>query len=436
MKNDNHKETKWYETLTFKMALLGIMAIMFLIPLQLIKVVISERAENSRAVKQQISDEWGKAQTITGPVLNIPVSGIIYSEDGKSKTTENVWHIMPENIDISGKIIPQVRYKGIYESVIYESDLKLTGIFLIPEQYNNPDIEIRWEDAYYTLGISDNRGINRELVMYTNNTQTDAKPGVFDSDLFNSGVTFPAEIQVGEEKIDFEINLDLKGSSGLFFTPAGKFTHVIIESSWSAPSFTGNFLPESRSVSEEGFSASWYITHLNRNFPQSWFGSIHKPEKDSFGVNLLLEIDHYRKSERSAKYGLLFIAFTYLSLLFLELSSKVRIHLFHYFLVSLSLILFFSLLNSLSEHIGFSPAYLISSVATICLLSIFTGSLLKRPRYGLTIGGILILLYSFIYILLALNEIAYLAGNIGLFVALAAIMLLSSKTNLFIKTGI
>lgn len=436
MRNENKNEIKWYETLTFKMALLGIMAIMFLAPLQLIKMIITERAENSLNVQQEISEEWGKAQIITGPVLNIPVTRIIFSSDGRINSTESVLHIMPEILEITGEIYPQIRYKGIYESVIYESNLKLSGEFEIPEQKNKADLEIKWEDAYYSLGISDNRGIIKDLVMTSSNNQIDAHPGVYDYDIFTTGVSFPSEILPGITKLEFEIKLGLRGSSGMFFTPTGKSTSVSIESSWTAPSFTGLYLPEKRTIGDEGFSAKWHITYLNRNFPQSWFGNIHKPEEEYFGVNLIHEVDHYRKSERSAKYGLLFIAFTYLVLLFLELSSNQRIHIFHYFLVSLSLVLFFSLLNSLSEHIGFGSAYLISSGATIGLLSLFSGALLKKPKYVLLISGMLTLLYVFIYILLSLNKFAYLAGNIGLFAALAAIMWLSAKTNLFRKTGI
>jgi inner membrane protein len=436
MKNENQNDIKWYESLTFKMALLGILAIMFLVPLQLIKMVINERAENSRNVQEQISEEWGKTQIIMGPVLNVPVTRIKYSGEERISTTEVIWHIMPELLEITGELSPQIRYKGIYESVIYESNLKMTGSFEIPGQKEDADMDIKWENAYYTLGITDNRGIIKDLVMISDNGMIDAQPGVYDHDISSSGVSFPSEISPGTTRLEFEINLGLRGSSGIFFTPTGKSTSVNIESSWTAPSFTGNYLPETRTMGDQGFSAHWYITHLNRNFPQSWFGSSYQPEEEHFGVNLLQEVDHYRKSERSAKYGLLFIAFTYLVFLFIELSSDRKIHLFHYFLVALSLVLFFSLLNSLSEQIGFGFAYLISSGSTIALLSVFSGILLKKPKYIIMIGGMLILLYAFIYILLSLNEFAYLAGNIGLFISLAVIMWLSAKTDLFRRTGI
>ncbi len=436
MENENQNHINWYETLTFKMALLGIMAIMFLVPLQLIKNVINERAENSQSVQQQISEEWGKVQTITGPVLNIPVTRTIYNEDNRVSYASSTWHILAEDLDIKGRVLPQTRYKGIYETVIYESDLKISGSFVIPGNIDENEVDVKWNEAYFTLGISDNRGIIRDLALNIENDTYKAQPGCLDHDLFSSGVTFPCPLKPENDRLGFNMDLGLRGSSGIYFSPVGKSTSVHIESTWTSPSFTGNYLPENRTTGEDGFDASWNITHLNRNFPQSWYGAIHRPEDESFGVDLILEVDHYRKSERSAKYGLLFIAFTYLVLLFLELSSTRRIHLFHYFLVSLALVLFFSLLNSLSEHIGFSPAYLISSAATIGLLTVFTGSLLKKSRHAIIVGGMLTALYVFIYILLALNEFAYLAGNIGLFIALAAIMWLSAKTNLFRKSGI
>ncbi|MEA1887313.1 MAG: cell envelope integrity protein CreD [Bacteroidota bacterium] len=436
MNNEIQNDVKWYETLTFKMVLLGIMAIMFLVPLQLIKLLIQERAENSLAVQEQISEEWSKTQTITGPVLNIPVIRTAATGDKKIAYENTLLHIMADKLDIEGEINPQIRYKGIYESVIYEADLTLAGSFLLPPEVNAPDLEILWEEAYFTLGISDNRGIKDGLNLCVNDTLIAAQPGAGDYDLFTSGVTFPASIPPGSQSFDFKADIGLKGSSGLFFTPTGKSTRVSIKSSWPAPSFTGNYLPEERSTGSDGFTADWNISHLNRNFPGSWFGNIHRPEEESFGVKLILEVDHYRKSERASKYGLLFIAFTYLVLLFLELSTNRKIHLFHYFLVSLSLVLFFSLLNALSEQIGFSPAYIISAGSTIGLLTLFGGLLLKKTKYTLLIGGMLTLLYGFIYILLSLNEFAYLAGNIGLFIALGAIMWLSAKTDLFRKTGI
>jgi len=173
------------------------------------------------------------------------------------------------------------------------------------------------------------------------------------------------------------------------------------------------------------------VTHLNRTFPQAWTGDKYKPENDSFGVNLILQVDHYTKAERSAKYGILFILFTFFVLLIVELRSSERIHIFYYLLVAFALILFFSLLSALSEHVGFNAAYLISSVSIIGLLSAFFHSLTKKWWVVLLISGLLTTLYLFIFVLLALKDYAYLGGNIGLFIILAVLMMVSSRYKLF-----
>ena len=435
MKNMETNNTKWYETMTVKMILLGIMAIMFLIPLQLIKMVIRERENNSETVKQEISEQWGKLQTISGPVLNVPVYRISSSES-KSEPTRRIWHILPENLDISGEINPEIRYKGIYETVIYDSDFKINGSFKIPGGGEKENYKVIWDEAYLCVGVTDNRGLKNMVSMKLNKKELMAEPGLADRDLFVSGISFPVSINPETEEYTFSLDLGLKGSEGIYFTPVGKNTSVRIASLWTAPSFNGQFLPEERHINEDGFDASWQVSHLTRNFPLEWIGTISDIEEQSFGVDLILEVDHYQKSERSSKYGLLFIAFTFMVLIFLELSSDRRIHIFNYFLVSLALILFFSLLNALSEHIGFNPAYMLASASTVILITAFSGSIMKKRKAYFITGGLLSGLYLFLFFLLALNEYAYLAGNIGLFIGLASVMWLTSRTEIFKKNGL
>jgi len=259
-------------------------------------------------------------------------------------------------------------------------------------------------------------------------------PGAGQADLFEKGISFPMAIDLtkgSEFKGEFRLSLGLKGSGSIAFSPVGKNRKVILKSGWQAPKFTGNVLPAERDVTDTGITASWVVTHLNRSFPQVWAGKSYTPSDDAFGVDLIMEADHYTKAERSAKYGLLFIALTFLVLLIIELRSAQRIHIFYYLLVALALILFFSLLTALSEHIGFNPAYLISAAATIGLLTAFFSSLLKKGWMVLLISGLLTALYVFIFFLLAMKDYAFLAGNIGLFVLLAALMIVSAKYRIF-----
>jgi inner membrane protein len=432
MKIEISNHDKWFQSLTVKLVLLGILGLFLLIPLELIKEIIRERQLNAEKVKKEISDQWSSKQIFSGPVINIPVRTVPLEKDEKPVT--KIWHILPEDLDITGIIKPEIRYRGIYQSVVYDSELKIKGYFIIPSEGTLKNYEIMWNEAYYTAGISDNRGLKGTIIMKTDSTELEAEPGVIDNDIFQSGISFKSPVLIPGGKISMEMNLNLSGSEGLQLTPLGKSTSAHLESEWSSPSFNGSFLPVKREVDEKGFTADWEVTHLNRNFPQNWTGSAFRPLESSFGLDLFQPVDHYQKSWRSSRYGILFIALTFLVLIFLEITRKEAIHIFHYFLVALGLILFFSLLNSLSEQLGFNAAYLISSLATILMISLFTGMLFREKKSALIVTGLLVVLYTFIFILLTLNDYAYLAGNIGLFLLLAVIMILSGRLELFKKT--
>jgi inner membrane protein len=434
MKIEITNQSKWHQSLTLKLALLAFLGLVLLIPLEMIKEIILERQKNGETVKKEISDQWASKQCFSGPVLNIPIRTIPSEKD--EKPVREIWHILPDNLDINGTIKPGIRYRGIYQSVVYDSELQVRGSILVPVADALSNYEILWKEAYYTAGISDNRGLKGKIILKTDLTELEAEPGVKDTDIFKSGISFTNPVLVPGSKINIAMSLSLAGSEGLLLTPLGKSTKATLNSEWSSPSFNGSFLPVKRNVDEKGFSAEWEVTHLNRNFPQNWIGNIYQPLESSFGVDLFQPVDHYQKSWRSSRYGILFIALTFLVLIFLEITKKENIHIFQYFLVSLGLVLFFSLLNSLSEQVGFNAAYLIASSATILLISIFTGTLFREKKTAFVVFGMLVLLYTFIFILLTLNDYAYLAGNIGLFLLLAVIMRLSGKLKLSQKETI
>ena len=429
MKIEISNQGKWHQSITLKLALLAFLGMLFLIPLQLIKEIITERQLNGEKVMKEISDQWATKQCFAGPVLNIPIRTI--PSEKEEKTVTKIWHILPENLEIKGDIKPEIRYRGIYQSVVYDSEIQINGQLILPQSDALKNYEVLWNEAYYTIGISDNRGLKGKIILKTDMTELEAEPGVRDNDIFQSGISFINPVLIPGKKINIAMNLNLSGSVGLLLTPLGKTTIAHLQSDWSSPSFNGSFLPVKRNIDEKGFYADWEVTHLNRNFPQSWTGNSYHPMESSFGVDLFQPVDHYQKSYRSSRYGILFIALTFLVLIFLEITGKEAIHIFHYFLVSLGLVLFFSLLNSLSEQVGFNRAYLIASAATILLISVFTRSLFRDKKRSLIVFGMLVILYSFIFVLLTLNDFAYLAGNIGLFLLLSVIMMLSGKMKIF-----
>jgi inner membrane protein len=429
MKIEIDENKKWQHSFTLKMVLLAFLGLFLLIPLEMIKSIINERQKTSEDVKKEIAFQWAGQQSITGPVLNIPVR--IFPEKKDAEPYISVFHVMPENLNVKGEIQTEKRHRSIYQTVVYTADLNISGNFIIPEINKEGKSEILWKDAYYTTGISDNRGLKGKIWLKTDSGNLEAIPGLKDPDLFRTGISFPARLSASQDSLSFSLIFKISGSEALSFTPIGKSTEVNLSSKWSSPGFMGNFLPVDRKVGDSGFEARWLVTNLNRNFPQVWSGSAFNPANDSFGVNFILPVDHYQKSLRSAKYGILFIALTFLGLIFAEMTAKQNIHIFHYLLVSLGLVLFFSLLNALSEYVGFNFAYLIASSATIILISYFLRNLFTGNFNVLIISGLLVFLYGFIFVLLTLNDYAYLAGNIGLFVLLAVTMMISVRLDLF-----
>ena len=215
------------------------------------------------------------------------------------------------------------------------------------------------------------------------------------------------------------------------FLPVGETTNVIVKSNWSDPSFTGYYLPDNRKIQSDGFTAEWNINYLNRNYPQSWIGNKHKIDFSAFGLELLLPVDQYQKTMRTVKYAILFISMTFLSFFMIELLGKKNIHPVQYMLIGFALLIFYSLLLSLSEHIDFTFAYLISGIAIIFIITSYTKSVLADNKQTGIIAGILIILYTYLYVVLQLQDYALLIGTIGLFAALTIVMYLTRNIDWF-----
>ena len=211
----------------------------------------------------------------------------------------------------------------------------------------------------------------------------------------------------------------------------GKDTKVEIASIWADPSFDGAFLPvpSKTETGNDGFSASWQVNYLNRSYPQHWFNNAADLDDSAFGVHFLIPVDHYQKSMRSIKYAFMFIALSFLIFFLTELISGIRLHPIQYMLVGMALVVFYTLLISLSEHLGFDIAYLVSSLATIILISLYIKSSTGKNRQSLITGSLLLILYAFLYTTLQLQDFSLLFGSVGIFTVIAIIMYVSRKVN-------
>ncbi|MEJ2004499.1 MAG: cell envelope integrity protein CreD, partial [Cyclobacteriaceae bacterium] len=394
-------------SITLKLILIAILVLLLLIPMSMVRNIINERESLRAATENEVSDKWARAQVITGPVLTIPLLYERKTDDGEIETYSKQLHILPDNLDISGKVDPDVRSRGIYDVTVYSGDILLEGVFTLKDY--RPDNEglkdIQWENAFLTLGLSDLRGIRETVPFKWNGQQLPIEPGSRIQDLVPSGITYPAAIDPDAGRVhNFNINLMLNGSENLSFTPIGLETNVTITSSWPDPSFTGSFIPDSHSINDAGFEARWNVLQLNRNYPQHWVGSAYASEmtQSEFGVRLYSGLDDYQKSMRSAKYAVMTLALTFLIFFLTEVLNKRRIHPFQYALVGLALCLFYVLLVSLSEHIAFNLAYGISSIAIIAMIVFYAYHVFNSARLTGFLGLLLAGLYGFVFVTLQL----------------------------------
>jgi len=429
------KTTKFWHSITFKLMTIGMLILIMMIPGALIRNLIREREQTQQNVISEIGSKWGTGQTLTGPVLSIPYIQIIETEQKTYREIHHA-HFLPGELEIDIRVDPEIRYRGIYKTVVYNASIKAVGKFaeVDAEILNLDPGNLILEDAFLQLGITDMRGIRNNIPILWNNAVLYAEPGLPSRDLAESGLHARVPLNEDDEfEFSFEILLD--GSEYLYLVPVGKETRVKMESTWGTPKFDGEFLPDERSVSEEGFWASWKVLHLNRNYPQAWKGAEYSTQESAFGTYLLLPVDQYRKSERSAKYSIMFIALTFMIFFFVEILNKKRIHPVQYLIVGLSISIFYVLLLSLSEQIGFNISYLVSSVATVAMIIVYAAGIFKNRRLTLILGICLVLLYTFLFTLIQLQDYALLLGSIGLFVALAIIMYTSRKVDWYSTTS-
>ena len=212
------------------------------------------------------------------------------------------------------------------------------------------------------------------------------------------------------------------------FVPIGKTTEVNLKSKWQNPSFIGAFLPDKRTINANGFTASWKVLHLNRDFPQQWTGIAPISMNQSvFGVNLITPNDSYQQSSRSVKYAILIIALTFMSFFFLEILNRKRVHPFNYILIGLALCIFYTLLISISEFLSFNISYFLATAMTIGLVFLYSKSIFQNSRLAGLVSLVMLILYGFIFIIIQLEDTALLIGSIGLFLILAITMYVSRK---------
>lgn len=420
-------------SLGLRLAIIAFLSLMLLIPTAMIISLIRERQITRDVAVREVFSKWGTTQTISGPILSVPYKIKVKYEDNKTVTKIKYMHLLPDKLSIDGIVNPEIRYRGIYEVVLFNAKLNFSGTFTPQEieMLNIPQDNILWDKSFLSLGISDMKGIKEIVKVKWNQEIFTTNPGIKSNDVLASGISVKIPLDLNTGDYHYSLDININGSEDLLFVPVGKETNLKLNSTWRNPSFTGNFLPELRKIDETGFESKWQILHLNRNYPQVWAGKKHDIQTSAFGVRLLIPVDEYQKIMRTAKYAILYIALTFLAFFMIELLNRKTIHPVQYLLVGFALLVFYTLLLSFSEHMLFKFAYLISSVAIIVLITIYTKSVLKSNLHTSLISGVLSVLYIYLYVILQLQDFALLMGSIGLFAVLSLVMFLTRKTDWF-----
>jgi inner membrane protein len=414
---------------TGRLFVLGVLVLVMLIPLWLISGTVGERFQRSMQVQSEIAGIWGGTQTIAGPMLTLPYiartrtmqNGVASDQERKEQA-----HFLPEALTASVHLKVERRYKSLYEVPVYSAEIEMTGRFAAPDfsGWSIADADVLWSEARLSLGISDMTGIQALSV------ELDGKPLAFApaaqrTDLLGTGAGARIQgLSAAAPEHSFAVKLSVHGTDWLRFLPAGKETTVTMEADWPHPGFGGAFLPAERTVRDDGFSATWHVSYLARSYPQSWRsedGALEVSSDGAFGVELVTPGDAYQQTDRLIKYGILVIVLTFTAIFLVGLKGSARTHFVQYLLVGASLCLFYLLVLSLSEHVGFGAAYAGAAVLTVAINALYVGRTVARLA-GSVIAALLAGVYAYMYVLLRLEDYSLLVGTLGLLAVLVAIM--------------
>lgn len=439
-----NKFLNWLKTsITFRMIMVGFLILILLIPLSYIESLILERSIRQKDVVNEINQKWGNNVLVYGPILKLPYKTYnevsIFNDKTKTyikevETTINFAYIFPEVLDATSTVESKTLHRGNFESAVFTTKMKFSGTYialdLSSKGIQNEDIV--WDKASIVVKTSNLKGIKNAMQISVNDNIYNFETN------FNESSNYLDELESNfindgdlpkNNPIDFKFDMVFNGSQQIELIPIGKTTTLSMASNWADPSFIGNYLPndETKTITKEGFKADWTVLHINRAFSQHYLNKIPNLKTFAFGTKFMVMVDEYQKSERSAKYGFLVIALTFLVFFLIQTLSKIPIHPFQYLMIGLALTMFYTLLVSISEHSNFLKAYLIAGISVIALITTYSKSILKSIKFPLFIGVSLTALYTFIYVIIQLENYALLVGSIGLFLILAAVMYVSRK---------
>lgn len=442
--NEHIEEEKtFFQSTTAKMLMVGFLTLVLLIPLFFVQDLIRERSQRKNQVVDEVTKLWGKDVLFYGPMLKVPYTtyqefNVTNSKTGvvtvEKELTTSYAYFFPNELKNTSKIKKNESLKrGIFNTVVFTADMNFSGNFTNPN-FNKLGIKeenIQWDKASIIVKTTNLKSIKSELKIKLNNDTFSFETQNSDKSNYSILATenFDYKALVSNEKINFNFGITYNGSNSVKFIPIGKVTKVSVDSDWESPSFEGSFAASdtTKTINKKGFHVDWKILDINRTFSQQFAEEVPDLDDYLFGVKLIKTVDEYQQNERASKYGFLVIGLTFLIFFLIQSISKVNIHIFQYSMIGIALIMFYTLLISITEHSTFSFAYTIAGIAVVAMITIYSISILKNKKFPLFIGVALSVLYTFIYVIIQMEDYALLVGSIGLFFILGAVMYFSRK---------
>ncbi len=406
-----------------------ILIIILMIPNYKIKSLINERSSRKATVEREVAKSYGLAQQVTSPIIRLPYT-YTYTVDYEERTKKGFLNFSPKSTIIDGEIMTDTRKRSIFDILVYDAALDIEQTFDMTDiNMAEYDYDINYDEAYFIYGVSDPNGISSELSI-TVNGQALKNEGLVSNNSGNRSYIKSSPFTLDMTKtLEVKTKSTFKGTSSIQFEPIGHNYTVSLESPWPHPSFIGSKLPNRYDITHEGFDSHWALNKFANAIPKAWMNHDYNIHKASFGVNFIQPLDEYGKTKRTAKYALLIIILCFSIYFIFEILQKKPMHPIQYILVGSAITVFFLLLISLSEHIGYNLAYLISSIATIGLISFYSSFILSSLMSTIVLSSLLSGLFTYIYLILQMQDFALLAGALALFVIIGSVMMISRNVN-------
>ncbi|MGV4200286.1 cell envelope integrity protein CreD [Citrobacter murliniae] len=415
--------------LFWKIVTLSGAMLLLLIPLTMVRQIIVERSDYRSAVEDAIRQSTSGPQKMVGPLIAIPVTEV-YTEledDKEVQRKRSFIHFwLPESLMVEANQDVEARRIGIYEGQVWHNDMSVRAEFNAERlsELNHPNVTVG--KPFIVVGVGDARGIGVVNAPQVNGVSLTVEPGTGLNGRAQ-GIHIPLpDADWVEKDLSLALSLNLSGTGDFSVVPVGRSSEMTLTSNWPHPNFLGDFLPAKREVSESGFKAqwqsSWFANNLGERFEGEKIGWQGMP---AFSVAVATPADQYQLTDRATKYASLLIVLTFMSFFVLECMSNLRLHPMQYLLVGLSLVMFYLLLLALSEHIGFTAAWIIASMVGALMNGVYLQAILQGWRNSILFTVALLSLDGVMWVLLRSQDSALLLGTGVLLFALCGIMFLT-----------